>query len=162
MELQVGKKLLAKAPPVHPNSDPPPIKATIKGYGVAAYRRASTNQEAAATSSAKISICKTVKLSGQQPAWPGQQRHQHNTHTPVSYSRAMHHIRLLLLGPRMEITGKNPMKVVTLSNCSHNWLIYFISLKQSIVVTSILNITETFLSVVSLPVSSFTGTFGFW
>ena len=80
MELQVGKKLLAKAPPVHPNPDPPPIKATIKGYGVAAYRRASTNQEAAATSSAKISICKTVKLSGQQSAWPGQQRHQH-THT---------------------------------------------------------------------------------
>ena len=160
MELQVGKKLLAKAPPVHPNSDPPPIKATIKGYGVAAYRRASTNQEAAATSSAKISICKTVKLSAQ----PGQGSSgtSTHTHTPVSYSRAMHHIRLLLLGPRMEITGKNPMKVVTSSDCSHNWLIYFISLKQSIVVTSILNITETFLSVLSLPVSSFTGTFGFW
>ena len=81
MELQVGKKLLAKAPPVHPNSDPPPIKATIKGYGVAAYRRASTNQEAAATSSAKISICKTVKLSGQ----PGQGSSGTSTHTHTSF-----------------------------------------------------------------------------
>ena len=110
------QEVIGHSSPVHPNPDPPPIKATIKGYGVAAYRRESTNQEAAATSSAKISICKTVKLSGQ----PGQGSSGTSTHTPVSYSRAMHHIRLLLLGPRMEITGKNPMKVVTLSNCSHN------------------------------------------
>ena len=47
------------APPLH---GPPPIKATIKGCLEPPPAGRSTNQESAA-SSAKISICKTVKLS---------------------------------------------------------------------------------------------------